>query len=38
MTEAEQAIETLKRISDDGIHKGCTAKYCPMCGKRLVSE
>ena len=35
---AEYAVMSGSRMTYDGIHKGCTAKYCPMCGKRLVRE
>ncbi len=35
---AEYAVMSGSRMTYDGIHKGCTARYCPMCGKRLVRE
>ena len=35
---AEYAVMSGSRMTYDGIHKGCTARYCPNCGKRLVRE
>ena len=35
---AEYAVMSGSRMTYDGIHKGCTARYCPMCGKRLVRK
>lgn len=35
---AEYAVMSGSRMSSELIHKGCVAKFCPNCGKRLVSE
>ena len=35
---AEYAVMSGSRMSSELIHKGCAAKFCPNCGKRLVSE
>ena len=35
---AKYAIMSGSRMSSELIHKGCVAKFCPNCGKRLVSE
>ena len=35
---AEYAVMSGSRMNSDLIHKGCAAKFCPNCGKRLVSE
>lgn len=35
---AEYAVMSGSCMSSELIHKGCVAKFCPNCGKRLVSE
>ena len=35
---AEYVVMSGSRMSSELIHKGCVAKFCPNCGKRLVSE
>ena len=35
---AEYAVMSGSRMSSELIHKGCVAKFCPMCGRKLVSE
>lgn len=35
---AEYTVMSGSRMSSELIHKGCVAKFCPNCGKRLVSE
>ena len=34
----EYTVMSGSRMNSDLIHKGCAAKFCPNCGKRLVSE
>ena len=35
---AEYVVMSGSCMSSELIHKGCTAKFCPMCGRKLVSE
>lgn len=35
---SEYVVMSGSRMSSELIHKGCAAKFCPNCGKRLVSE
>lgn len=34
----EYVVMSGSRMSSELIHKGCVAKFCPMCGRKLVSE
>ena len=35
---ADYVIMSGSRMTIDGMHKGCTAKFCPNCGKRLEAQ
>ncbi len=35
---ADYSVMSGSRMTIDGMHKGCTAKFCPNCGRRLEAQ
>ena len=34
----EYAVMSGSRMTADALHKGCTAVYCPKCGRKLKEK